>query len=386
MPKNLPLARREFVKTLVAGTAGLGLRPAWATPAEEAPFSFLLLGDLHYDKLAHHDLAWLGKEKPDDLRQVRDYSRMSAEIMPRLMATARETVLDLNRTPETKVAFTAQVGDLVEGLCGEPKLALQQDTDALEFVRSAHLGVPFLFAKGNHDITGLGAPEAYKEIFQPFLSRELAPLNGGGALTSASYAFEHGGAQFCFLDAYDKENLSWLEAVLAKRTARHCFVIVHPPVVPYGARTNWILFAAERQRPQRERLLELLGKHHAFVLTGHIHKYNLTVRTVPAGRFLQLGLSSVIAAPEVQPVHVLSGTGQYNDEQLKVEPDFSPGTEPERRKLCEAEAPFVKQFEYADLPCYAIVRVNGPQVTAKVFAGVSRQLWRNLDLAQLMEA
>src|ERR1035437_2145490 len=39
--------------------------------------------------------------------------------------------------------------------------------------------------------------------------------------------------------------------------------------------------AGERDKAQRDRLLELLGKHNAFVLSGHIHKYNLLVRATP---------------------------------------------------------------------------------------------------------
>ena len=77
-------------------------------------------------------------------------------------------------------------------------------------------------------------------------------------LDAANYTIEHGDALFCFFDAYDKASLDWLEAVLAKRTARHCFVIIHPPVVPYGARATWNLYSAERDKAQREK-----AAHHA---------------------------------------------------------------------------------------------------------------------------
>ena len=127
-------------------------------------------------------------------------------------------------------------------------------------------------------------------------------MAGISRLSTARYRIEYGNALFCFFDAYDKESLPWLEAELARRTARHCFVILHPPVVPYGARSTWHLYSGERDKAQRERLLELLGKHNVFVLSGHIHKYSLLVRAAPGGgKFLQLGVSSVIRAPEPQP-------------------------------------------------------------------------------------
>jgi UDP-2,3-diacylglucosamine pyrophosphatase LpxH len=381
------LTRRIFAKRLLVSASSLALMPSSGWAAQKEAFSFVLLGDLHFDKLSHHDLAWLEQDKPDDLRQVREYSTLTSDILPKLFSTVRDTITDLNRDLATRVAFVLQVGDVVEGLCGNEKLATQQNTEAVEFVTRARLGVPFVFAKGNHDITGAGAPEAFKSIFHPFLTEQAAGFNGGAKLTSARYALEHGEALFCFFDAYDKESLPWLEATLAKRTARHCFVVVHPPVVPYGARATWHVFSVQRESAQRDRLIELLGKHNAFVLGGHIHKYNLLVRATPrGGRFLQLGVSSVIRALELKPEHVLSGVASYNPDQVKVEPNFSPTTEKERRAVYDLEAPLVKQFEYADLPGYAVVTVNGPRITANIFGGVERQLWRSLALPELMES
>jgi hypothetical protein len=46
------------------------------------------------------------------------------------------------------------------------------------------------------------------------------------------------------------------------------------------------------------------------------------------------------------------------------------------------EAPFVKQFQYAELPGYAVVQVNGPQVTARIYPGIGRQVWRILALSE----
>lgn len=379
--------RRNFVKTMLAGAAGACLQAPGARAARTDAFSFALFGDLHFDRLEHHDLERLQREKPDDVRQVREYSRLRAEILPRLFATVCDTIADASRSPDTRVAFAAHVGDLVEGLCGSESLAVQQDTEAVEFVRGARLGVPFLFTKGNHDITGPGAAEAFKTVFYPFLDEQKAALGAKEKLTTACYAFEQGEALFSFFDAYNKESLDWFEVTLARRTARHCFVVVHPPVAPYGARSTWHLFASDRQTAQRERLLELLGKHNAFVLSGHIHKYNLLVRTTPhGGRFLQLGISSVISGPAVEPHHLLSGVKSYNPDQVSVEPDFSPATEKQRRAVYQTEAPFVKQFEYADLPGYVVVGVEGRGITATIYSGITRQPWRTLELSKLLSA
>ena len=377
-------SRREFVKTVLAGTAGLSLLPAPICAARKEVFAFPLLGDLHYDQLDCHNLEALGREKPDDLRQVREYSSLTAGTLPRLFTSVRETIAELQGSGDTTVPFTVQMGDLVEGLSGSAEQARQMNTAALAFVRESRLGSAFLFTKGNHDITGPGATDAFKSVFHPFLGKQAALFGGDDKLTSARYCVSYGNALFCFFDAYDKESLPWLEAELARRTARHCFVILHPPVVPYGARATWHIFSSDRDRANRERLLTLLGKHNAFVLSGHIHKYNLLVRATPGGgRFLQLGIGSVINAPDPQPRHLLSGVKDYNGDQVSVEPNFSPSTDQQRREVYQLEAPFVKQFQYAELPGYAVVQVNGPSVAATVYPGFGRKAWRTLALSDL---
>lgn len=382
---HTPLSRRSFLQSSTAATV-LALAPSLArsTTASE-PFSFVLLGDLHFDKLAHHDFAWLEKKYPNDLSQIKNYSRLTAEFMPRLFATLRETITERNRTPATRVAFALQVGDLVEGLCGNEELATQQNTEALAFVRDARLGVPFLFAKGNHDITGEGAPAAFARVFHPFLTgqaRALTPATED--IHSARYTVRVGSAQFAFFDAYDRESLDWFEAVAARRTAEHFFAIVHPPVVPYGARATWHQFSAEKDRPKREQLLNLLGREHAIVLGGHIHRLNAIARATPRGRFAQLAVSSVIDAENPPPKTLMSGLADYTGDQIRVEPKFSPETESARRAVYDAERPYVKAFDYADLPGYAVVTIDGPHVTAKIFPGLGRQAWRTIDLSALV--
>jgi hypothetical protein len=379
------ITRRHFLQTSLGAAASLTHAARAASASTGAGFSFILLGDLHYDKLEHHDMAWLQKKKGGDLGQIKNYSRITADIMPKLFTRVRETIATLNQTPETKVAFVLQVGDMVEGLCGTAELAARQNSEALEFVRSSKLGVPFLFTKGNHDVTGDGATEAFKDVFHPFLSEQISLVKTGAEkLQRAAYSLEHGNAHFCCFDAYDSESLEWLEAALAKRTAAHCFVTIHPPVVPYGARATWHLYASEKDKSKREKLLTLLGKQNVFVLGGHIHKFNTTCRSTPGGgKFAQLAISSVINSDEVKPRDELHGLAEYNGDQIRVEPHFSPETEEARRAVYAAEAPSVKEFEYADLPGYAVVTVKGGSVKADIYAGVSSRLWRRVDMVKL---
>ncbi len=381
------LTRRTFLQSTAAAT-GLALTPSLhraATAPSAAPFSFILLGDLHYDKLEHHDLAWLDRKHPNDLSQIKNYSRLTAEFMPQLFAPLRTAIAERNRTPDTHVAFVLQVGDLVEGLCGSEELATRQNTEALAFIRDAQLGVPFLFAKGNHDITGDGAPAAFANVFHPFLTaqaRALAPATE--EIRSARYTVRTGNAEFAFFDAYDRESLDWFEAAAARRSAEHFFTVVHPPVVPYGARATWYQFSSDKDRPKREKFLDLLGRDRAIVLGGHIHRFSALARKTPRGGFAQLAVSSVINEADPKPKTRLSGLADYNGDQIRVEPKFAPDTEAARRAVYDAESPFIKSFEYADLPGYALVTVDGPRVTAQIFPGHDPVSWRTVNLADLL--
>lgn len=370
--------RRQFLQASIAATL---LPHAHAADSSKA-FSFVLLGDLHYDKPEHHDYVWMKEHKPDSMRQSENYSKLTREVMPQLFATVRETIA-VRKDSHAPVSFVLQVGDLVEGVCGNAELAGAQNREAIEFVRSTALGVPFLFTKGNHEVTGPGAEEMFR-VFYPFLTEQAQQLvPGTGEVKSGRYAVTVGNAQFAMFDAYDEESLAWFESVAAARTADHSFVVIHPPVVPYGARATWYLYNGAKNQAKREKLLELLGKQEAFVLGGHIHKFNQMARVAGRGRFAQLALSSVISTGEIKPKDVMTGIEQYTGDQIRVEPKHSPETEAQRRAVYDAERSFVKAFEYADLPGYAVITVNGARVTGEIFAGTSRQRWRDVNLTEL---
>lgn len=383
--------RRHFLQTTVA-TAGLAAAGSLGRAADRAAggnaFSFVLLGDLHFDRPEHHDMGWVQKEKPNDVRQIENYCRITREVTPQLLATVRETVTRLNRSPATRVAFVLQVGDLVEGLCGTEELSVRHNTDAIALLRDANLGAPFLFTKGNHDITGPGAVAAFGQVFHPFLTEQARAVSTGTEpLKNARFTVDHGNAQFVFFDAYEAgASLDWFEAVAAKRSAEHLFVVVHPPVVPYGARSTWHVFSSERDRTRRAKFLSLLGDQRALVLGGHIHKYNSLSRSAGRGRFAQFALSSVLSAPTAKPKDELNGLASYTPDQIHVEPNFSPANEAERRAIYTAEREFVHAFEYADLPGYAVVTVDGARVTVTMYPGTARAPWRTVRLEQLAAA
>jgi len=349
----------------------------FAAIGQDAPsFAFIALGDIHFDRLEHHDLDYVRQKYGEgDIRQIQNYSHLTETMLPKLFAELREQV----QTFQPPVAFVAQLGDLVEGLCGNPQLAQRQCQEAVAFVKSAQLGVPFLITKGNHDITGPGALEAYNSVILPFLSEQL-----GQPVKSASFFIRHHGTLFVFFDAYDEGSLSWLEKILSSQGAGRVFVLLHPPVVPIGARSLWHLYARPEQQQQRQRLLRLLGRHRAIVLTAHLHKFGVVARRTEEGVFVQVTLNSVIPSPRVEPRQVLQGIEHYNGELVRLEPSFEPQTEPQRRAALEAERPFIAHYEYADAPGYAIFEVGKREVRAHFYVGLGKQHWRSVDLTVLL--
>jgi hypothetical protein len=70
----------------------------------------------HFDRLEHHDMAWLQKERPNDVRQVENSSRITREVMPALFTEVREQIA----AQKVAVPFVVHIGDLMEGLAGHP--------------------------------------------------------------------------------------------------------------------------------------------------------------------------------------------------------------------------------------------------------------------------
>ena len=72
------LNRRKFITSIGALTAALPLGASAFDfiPSPGKSFNFLLLGDLHFDKLAHHDMDYVKAKYPNDMVQIEYYSQV----------------------------------------------------------------------------------------------------------------------------------------------------------------------------------------------------------------------------------------------------------------------------------------------------------------------
>jgi hypothetical protein len=275
------------------------------------------------------------------------------------------------------IPFVLQLGDLLEGLCGSESLALRQAHEAIEFIEQAKFPAPLLMTKGNHDVTGPGAAAVYDRTLLPFMAKA-----GRSELTQAAFSRTVGGTLFVFYDAYQRSSLDWFSQVLEVHKPRRLIVAVHPPVVPYNARSTWHVYSAPKYQEQRSRLLSLLGRHNAIVLCGHLHKYSYLVRRTEEGSFVQLAISSVASTSDGRSKNSLERVQDYGPALVDLEPKHAPESIELRRRWLAVEQPFIERFEYAETWGHATVNLSEDAVTADIYRGLENRAWKTLKLSQ----
>jgi len=178
------------------------------------PFSFVVLGDLHYRRPAFDE----------------------RKLVNAIAASVNDC--------EPPVAFVCQTGDVVNG--GE----IYETRNGKRVIRPANhdevkteldvatrditerFRVPLFIAVGNHDKHGGGTP--FPEVVLPLTSREL-----GVTVTQTCYGFRYGNSCFVFLDIYpanpaaqQKLIRQLLEQAQASGSLRHIFLFAHFPLWP----------------------------------------------------------------------------------------------------------------------------------------------------------
>ncbi len=338
--------------------------------------SFIVLGDLHYDLLDDHDMNWLGT-KPDDLLQVtKEYTVYTEKNWSDFMTIIRNKAVSEN--PPVKAVI--QLGDLSEGLAGSVQMAKQMASNAMKSIEAAIVPAPWIIAKGNHDVTGPGSVEAFQEFYVPMFRKQT----NNPDIKNASYSYVVGDVQITCLDPWDKNtNMSaFLEKELSASKAKFKFVVIHEPVIPVTERC-WHTF---RKNPeQHEKLLEVIARHKAIVLCGHLHKYSVVRRTTQYGPIVQVMVVSVIKDRNYQiPTKVIT---EYGPSLAENVPDWQPETLEDRKAIISEEAKQVTFFKQTDLPGYAIIKTDGKKGTVKLeyYAAFGKKPYDRIDLTKLLK-
>ncbi len=177
--------------------------------------------------------------------------------------------------------------------------------------------------------------------------------------------------------------MDWLERTIKQSDKQEFVVICHEPVVPFQARSNWIQFAGESEKEKRTRLLNILGEAGALVLCGHLHDFGIVARKTDKGTFLQLAINSVFSSTNNTTSNHILGIENYTASLTDLEPSFSPETLDQRKKILEAEKPFISYFEFADNYGYARIIFDNDTISADIYVGTDNRVWRSVNLSEL---
>lgn len=338
--------------------------------------SFLILGDIHYDLLENHDMEWLNK-KPDDLRQVTtEYTQFTKNNWGTFSKQLKKRVTTYK--PEIKAVL--QLGDLSEGLAGNKQKAEQMAQSVMKAVDAVGMPVPWIIAKGNHDITGPGAPEAFIKYYIPMFQKQLNRKD----INSANYAHQIGDNLFVCFDPWDKtvDVLDILEKNLKSSNAKNKFVMLHEPVIPINERCWHVL----RTNPEkRERLLEIIAKNKAIVLAAHMHLFSIIKRETKYGPIVQLMCNSVVK--DVKRKTTNKVLTRFGSNLAKDRPNWQPASIKDRIKWLDDEAPFVSYFKQQDLPGYGILTTDAKkgEIFFEYYAAMGNKPYERICISDLLK-
>ncbi len=342
--------------------------PAPFGSAADRGYSFLLVGDTHYDvapaTVYHADynepVQWL-----NDVQRA-EFARngeMWAERCPRMIRAAAAAI-----RPGT--SFALQIGDVVQGDCGNPEVHKKMLGDALAYFKREFAPLPVLTVTGNHDIRGTGAQEAFHEFYREWMTQETGtPVPGG------TFAFRQGPDMFLFVD-FNAPDLDVLRQAFAdSRDARHVFLVSHAPAIPLDSPSRWFLLGSPKQDDLRREFYDLLLRHGAIVLAGHTHTLAHLRCENDRGRVDELVVNSVWSNEtpgtpdffETQPAH-------YGDVSREK------GGEEKVGSLLAEYRPDLTEYAYGRGAGYTMVQVSDDGVTADFYGGDAASPSRRFQL------
>ena len=336
----------------------------------------IVLGDVHYDLLKDHDMDWLMK-KPDDLRQVtNEYTVYTEKNWNDFMTIIRKKAEFEN--PRVKAVI--QLGDLSEGLAGNEGKARQMASNTMEAINAIGMPVPWIIAKGNHDITGPGAEQAFQEFYIPMFRKQT----NNPEIKSANYSYHYDNVQITCIDPWDKKTdmLAFLESELSASNAKYKFITIHEPVIPVTERC-WHTLRKDQEK--REKLLDVIAKNKAIVLCGHLHRYSVVRRNTKFGPVVQVMVISVVKDRNYQkPTKIIT---EYGPSLAENVPDWQPETLDARKVMLAEEANYVTYYKQTDLPGYAVINIDEKEdrIILEYYAAFGDKPYDSVDLKELLK-
>ncbi|MBP5321673.1 MAG: hypothetical protein J6334_11860 [Kiritimatiellae bacterium] len=367
------MTRRAYLNSLFY--AGLGtLSPALRLTADlpvPDTYSVILLGDTHFDTspqtVYHGPYLQAFKENATipHLDEFKRNGKMWTTLCPSLIDAAGRQV-----TPDTRLAI--QLGDLIQGDCGDPALHTTFLSDAFSRIKKAFPATPFLSVCGNHDIRGKGARGAYNAHMPATLGKELKQ-----SVTQPTFFFRQGPDLFLFIDFNAPDAAVIREAFARHGDARHTFVVTHGSVIPwdYGS-YRWFLFGTQKETDLRREMLDLFLKRNVIVLNGHLHKLGHLVYQTGKGSISQFMVNSVLTTPDLaKPLPIAESPERFGTLSKTLKPRTKGMTAEAARAdytaLMDEYKPGIKRFYYAKSAGFAKLLISPNGVEATYYGGAN---------------
>ena len=309
----MQLTRREFLCGAVAGGAMLTLpRPLRAQGV--GSYSVPVLGDIHFDspdpKFYHANYTHSTSQKryKAHLAEHVRNSEMWKERLPRLVRASGACL-------RKDAAFALQMGDFVQGDCGNAATHRRMLDDAFAFVKGAYGGnLPLVTVAGNHDIRGDMKGDGARETLEKWLPETMAK-ELGVPVKGTTFSFRQGPDVFIVVDFNEpRSKLSLIKRLLEEsKGARYTFFISHGLVVP-NSLSRWFLLGGKKRDEERRELCSLLARRNAIVLCGHTHRMELLECEFPDGQITQFTFNSVWTNPaHAVPAIISEGAGAFGE-------------------------------------------------------------------------
>lgn len=369
------MKRREFITLSATGIMGLVASsfpiPLSAKGKGEKEYSLIILGDTHFDvdppSVYHSNYM----EKNDWLNKVQraEFARngeMWKDRCPRLLQRASQLI-----GKDTRMVL--QMGDLIQGDCGKAEVHKQMLSDAIERMKGAMGGLPFVTVTGNHDIRGTDAKEAYRQFMPARMSQEL-----GKTVTKTTFGFNIGDDAYIFIDFNDPDDAEINRLLDETKGAHHTFIITHGPVFPSDdSSCRWFFHggASEAETQARRHFRQAFAQRNAIVLCGHTHCTDFMDWYGDGGRITQMTMSSVWSSEKQKQYTVRSeGAADYGMMREKTRQSEENSNLKDETALFDEYRPGIRQHTNSRSQGSYRLNVSRKHVSIDFYAGDSQEL------------
>ena len=365
--------RRTFLSLSAASLAGWGLSgmlpaQAWGRGRKNDAYNIIILGDTHFDTEpadvyhSHYNepTEWLNRVQRAEFARN---GEMWRERCPRLVKRAACLVDENTRQ-------VLQMGDLIQGDCGNGEVHRKMLSDVMDSFKASFGGaLPLVTVVGNHDIRGTDAKAVYHDYMPKRMSEEL-----GQPVAKTTFAYWIGPDAYIVIDFNHPDDEEVDKLLQETRKARHTFIVIHGPVLPYDAAScRWFFHGSAKPAHTQARLhfRREFATRNAIVLCGHVHRTELADWWGDGGRITQMTMNSVWSQPEKGQYKIISeGADSYGT--LRKDTTYGDG------RPVDDETPLFDEYRsglrrYSVSPaagCYKL-SVDRRHVTIDFYAGDS---------------